>query len=343
MNRLFLLLPLVPLMSSAANYTAERVTIEATPVIRLVDAAKKTEVLVAPSMGNNAYSMKVNGQEIFWSPFKTLAEWKAKPTQIGNPFLAPWCNRIDGDAYWANGKRYLLNPDLKNFRKDGNGKPIHGLVVFAPDWTVTSVEGGDRSATVTSRLEFWRQPDRLAQFPWAHNIEMTYRLSDGVLEVETVLENLTREAMPISIGYHTYYQLTDSSRDDWKVHLAAREHVVLSNVLVPTGEVKPAAFADPLPLKGTLLDDVFTGLVRGSGGRAVWSVSGKNQKIAVEYGPNYPVGVVYAPQGREFICFEPMAGVTNVFNLAHEGKFPLQSVAPSGRWKESFWIRPSGF
>jgi len=83
--------------------------------------------------------------------------------------------------------------------------------------------------------------------------------------------------------------------------------------------------------------------VRGSGGRAVWSVSGKNQKIAVEYGPNYPVGVVYAPQGREFICFEPMAGVTNVFNLAHEGKFPLQSVPESGRWKESFWIRPSGF
>jgi aldose 1-epimerase len=38
-----------------------------------------------------------------------------------------------------------------------------------------------------------------------------------------------------------------------------------------------------------------------------------------------------------------MAGVTNVFNLAHEGKFPVQSVPPSGQWRESFWIKPSGF
>jgi aldose 1-epimerase len=327
----------------AANYTAERVTVEGTPVIRLADAARKTEVLIAPSMGNNAYSMTVNGQQIFWSPYKTIAEWKAKPAQIGNPFLAPWCNRIDGDAYWANGKRYLLNAELKNFRKDGNGKPIHGLIVYASDWNVTAVSGGDRGAAVTSRLEFWRDPNRLAQFPWAHNYEMTYRLVDGVLEVETVVENLAIEPMPLSLGYHTYYQLTDAPRDDWKVHLAARDHVVLSNVLVPTGEVKKVTLGDPVALKGTQLDDVFTGLTRESNGRAVFSVEGKKQKLAVEYGPNYPVSVVYAPSGRRFICFEPMAGVTNVFNLGHEGKFPLQSVPAGGRWKESFWIRPSGF
>jgi aldose 1-epimerase len=294
-------------------------------------------------MGNNAYSMTVNGQQIFWSPYKTIAEWKAKPAQIGNPFLAPWCNRIDGDAYWANGKRYLLNAELKNFRKDGNGKPIHGLIVYASDWNVTAVSGGDRGAAVTSRLEFWRDPNRLAQFPWAHNYEMTYRLVDGVLEVETVVENLAIEPMPLSLGYHTYYQLTDAPRDDWKVHLAARDHVVLSNVLVPTGEVKKVTLGDPVALKGTQLDDVFTGLTRESNGRAVFSVEGKKQKLAVEYGPNYPVSVVYAPSGRGFICFEPMAGVTNVFNLGHEGKFPLQSVPAGGRWKESFWIRPSGF
>ena len=29
---------------------------------------------------------------------------------------------------------------------------------------------------------------------------------------------------------------------------------------------------------------------------------------------NLPVAVLYAPKGRGFICFEPMTGVTNVFN-----------------------------
>jgi aldose 1-epimerase len=72
-------------------------------------------------------------------------------------------------------------------------------------------------------------------------------------------------------------------------------------------------------------------------------VQGKKQRVTVEFGPNYPVAVIYAPQGRDFICFEPMSGVTNVFNLSHEGKFPLQSIPAGGEWRESFWVRPSGF
>jgi aldose 1-epimerase len=64
----------------------------------------------------------------------------------------------------------------------------------------------------------------------------------------------------------------------------------------------------------------------------------------VIYGPKYPIAVVYAPAGRDFICFEPMTGPTNAFNLHHEGKYKdLQTIQPEGKWVESFWIRPSGF
>jgi aldose 1-epimerase len=45
-----------------------------------------------------------------------------------------------------------------------------------------------------------------------------------------------------------------------------------------------------------------------------------------------------------FICIEPMAGITNALNLAHRGVYKeLQSIPPGGAWQESFWIRPSGF
>lgn len=326
----------------AANYTSQRVQVEGNEVIHLHDAAHDTEVLIIPSFGNNAYSMKVKGHEIMWSPYKTFAEWKAKPAQRGNPFLAPWCNRIDGNSYWANGKQYTLNDSLDNFRRDGNKLPIHGLLVHAP-WEVTAVKASASEAVTTSRLEFWKHPQWMAQFPFAHTIEMTHRLRDGVLEVETVLLNHSAEPMPISVGYHTYYQLTDTPRDDWKVHVAASEHVTLSQQLVPTGEKTPVKLADPYPLRGSQLDDVFTTLKHEPNGRAIFSVQGAKQRIAVEYGPKYPVAVIYAPPGREFICFEPMAGVTNVFNLGHAGKFPLQSVPAGGEWRESFWIRPSGF
>lgn len=337
-----LLLTLTATMHSQ-NYRAERTTVDGLEVVRLIDAAAGIEVSVVPEIGNNAYSMKVRGHEVMWAPFKTLSEWKQKPSLGGNPLLAPWANRLDQDAFYANGKKYLLNDGLGNLRHDGNRKPIHGFVTFTPRWKVVDLHAAADGASVTSRLEFFREPDWMAQFPFAHTIEMRYQLRDGALEVETVIENLSSAPMPVSIGFHPYFQLTDSPRDEWMVALPAREAVVLSNHLIPTGEATPRDPAPMLALKGTQLDNVYSGLERGKDGRSVFYVQGKAQKLAVEYGPNYPVAVVYAPAGRGFICFEPMAGLTNVMNLAHDGKATLQSVSPGAKWRESYWIRPAGF
>lgn len=344
MNRFILAVLLIPAATQAGNYSAERAKVDGIEVIRLKDSAHKIEVSIIPSLGNNACEMKVNGKNILWSSYPTLKEYLDKPVQIGNPFLSPWANRIDGDTYWANGKKYLLNPELKNFRYDNNHKPIHGLVVYAKEWKVTGIKADSRSAAVTSRLEFWRRPDWMAQFPFAHNIEMTYRLKDGTLEVETVVENLSAEPMPLSLGYHTYYRIDDSPRDDWKLHVPARDHVEASEVLIPTGEIRAATLTDPQPLRGFRLDDGFTNLVRDSAGRAEFWVQGRDQKIKVIFGPKYYVAVVFAPPGRDFVCFEPMVGITNAFNLAHVGIYKeLQSIPPGGSWKESFWIAPEGY
>jgi aldose 1-epimerase len=340
----FAVLALVPIMSSAANYTAERATRDGIEVVRLADSAHKTEVTVVPSFGNNAVEMKVNGKNIFWFPAASLGELDKKPAFAANPFLAPWANRLDHEGFYANGKHYELDSNLKNYRTDAHKQPIHGLLSYAKEWKVVDVKADSTKAEVTSRLEFFRYPDYMAQFPFAHTIDMTYRLRDGVLEVGTSIENHATAPMPLSVGYHPYFRLHDTARDQWKVRVPAREHMILSNTLVPTGETKPVQLANPLSLGGTQLDDVYTGLVRGESGRADFSVEGAREKISVLYGPKYPVAVVYAPSGRDFICFEPMSGPTNAFNLHHAGKYrDLQSIAPGGKWVESFWIQPSGF
>jgi len=326
--------------SSAAQYASGRATVDGIEVIRLSDEKTQTRVSVVPSIGNIAYEMTVKGKPILYFPYKTLAEFRDKPGLCGIPFLAPWANRLDEMAFYANGKKYTFNRDLGNVKPDGNGLPIHGLISFSSLWRVVDTGADAKGAHVTSRLEFWKHPELMAQFPFAHTIEMTYRLHDGELEVETVLKNLSEAPMPVSIGYHPYFTLDDAPRDQWKAHLPAREHVVLSKVLVPTGETKKMDLPDPYPLAGHQLDDVFTGLAPN----AEFSVEGAKQKITVVYGPKYPVAVAYAPPGRNFICFEPMAGLTNAMNLHHAGKYDaLQSVAPGGEWRESFHVRPSGF
>lgn len=334
----------VPFMTQAANYSARRTVVDGIEVVTLADAAHHLEVSIAPSIGNMAYEIKSHGRNILWFPYHSPADMKTDPRFCCVPFLAPWANRIDGDAYWANGKKYLLNPDLGNVRRDNHQKPIHGLLNFSAAWTLVSAEGGAHSAAATSRLEFWKHPEMMAQFPFAHTITMTYRLANGVVEVETILDNHASAPMPVAVGYHPYFQLPEVPRDQWKVHLSAREHLMLSNLLIPTGESKPVEFANPHGLAGSQLDDVFTGLVRGADGRAHFWVQGKKERVTVEYGPKYTVAVVYAPPAQSFICFEPMAAITNAFNLAHAGIYKdLQSIPPGGQWKESFWIKASGF
>jgi aldose 1-epimerase len=192
-------------------------------------------------------------------------------------------------------------------------------------------------------MDFWKHPEMMAQFPFAHTITMTYRLENGVVEVETTVQNQSDEPMPVAIGYHPFFQLHDAPRDQWKVHLAARNHLVLNNLLLPVGDSKPVEFADPLPLQDTRLEEC-SNLVRGPDGRARFSVEGKKERITVMYGPKFTVAEVYAPAARDFICFEPLAAITNAFNEAHAGVYKeLQSIPPGGQWRESFWISAAGF
>jgi aldose 1-epimerase len=326
-------------MTKPARYTMQRASVDGVAVVHLGDAAGALEVSVAPSLGNMAYRFHGGGTDILWFPYASPAELRAKPVFCAQPFLAPWANRLDGDAFWANGKRYTLNPALGNLRRDAHQNPIHGLLNFSPLWEPVSAGANDVSAWTTSRLEFTRHPDLMAQFPFAHTIVMTHRLAGGELEVETTLENHCADPLPVAIGHHPYFCLPGIPRDQWMVHLAARDRLVLNDLLIPTGERRPVALPDPYPLSGKVLDDVFANLIRDPDGRARFWVEGGGRRITVTYGPKYTVAVVYAPAGHDYICFEPMSAITNAFNLAHAGLYEeLQSVPPGGAWRESFWV-----
>jgi aldose 1-epimerase len=97
-------------------FSANRVVVDDIEVLRLADASRNMEVSIAPSIGNNAFEFKVNGVNLLWSPYTSLIEFRAKPVLCGIPFLAPWANRLDQEAFFANNKRYALNPGLGNLR-----------------------------------------------------------------------------------------------------------------------------------------------------------------------------------------------------------------------------------
>ncbi|HMJ84663.1 MAG TPA: aldose 1-epimerase [Vicinamibacterales bacterium] len=312
--------------TAAAQYAVRR-----TPdLVQLEDTARQIVVAIAPSAGNLTREMTVKGHNILGPQ--------------GIPFLAPWANRLDEQAFYANGKRYAFDMQLGNVR---GAHPIHGFLAAAK-WEVVEARADAGSAWVTSRLEFFKQPDWMAQFPFAHTISITHRLKDGALDVAVELRNLSAEPMPVAVGFHPYFRVDDAPRDAWTIGVGAKTEWLLSPDKIPTGETRPIEqrFSDPRAavLREHDLDHVFADLRRDSAGMATMSLAGTAQRIDVLFGPAYRAAVIYAPKGRDFICFEPMAGITDSMNLAQRGLYKdLQHVPPGGTWQEHFVVRPSGF
>jgi aldose 1-epimerase len=326
-------------------------------VVRLEDALSGTVVSVCPSFGNNAYEMRINGVDVLWRPYESLEAFKASgQTRGGIPFLSPWANRLDEQAFYANGRRFPFDMDIGNVR---GTTPIHGLLMRTNRWAVVDMNADDGQSFVTSRLEFYRAPLWMKQFPFAHVIDMTHRLRDGCLDVTTMINNLSAEPMPIAIGFHPYLRLPDGGRDQWTVSIGARTRWLLSDAKLPTGQTEPIerAFSEPrsVPLKDHDLDHVFSDLVGGADGAATMSVQSATHRIEVELGRNYRAAIVFAPKALsapaggaaprgDFVCLEPMAGISNAMNLAHKGVYKdLQYIAPGETWTETFRIRGTGF
>ena len=324
-----------PRVITAAPYSMRR-----TPeVVTLEDARHEIVASIAPSAGNIVFEMLVKGRNVLQFPYASLEAFKAKPGLAGIPFMGPWANRLDEQAFYAGGRKYAFDMELGNVR---GAHPIHGFLSAASDWEVVEARADATSVWVTSRLEFFRHPLWMAQFP-SRTRSRSPPPADGALQTRCFAQSTSRRCR--SQLDSSLLHAVGRATDDRTIAVGARTEWLLAPDKIPTGETRPITgrFPDPkaAALKDHDLDHVFGDLVRDSSGRAVMSVTGKSQKLDVVFGPNYRAAVVYAPKGRDFICFEPMAGITDASPRATR---PLQEFAdpPGETWRESFWIRASG-
>jgi len=340
-----------PAASKASTaYSVTKKTTEGYTTYHLRDVARKMELALAPGLGNLAYAFEVNGKDVFIAPESLQAYLDRHWFGWGNPFMAPFANRIDKDFYFFEGKKYLLNDSFGNLlRVPPNNYVLHGLLVYEPRWEVIQ-SGASRAegAFIVSRLEFYKYPDLMASFPFAHTYEVTYRLKDGKLECATKIKNLSNSSMPAHFGYHPYFR-PDGPRAEWTLAIGARKHWLTERELIPTGETEPTEKFLPgasqgVALGATFIDNTFSDFARDRKGLGSIWVKGRTRKIEVIYGKEYDYAVIYAPLDNTLICIEPETGPTNAFNLAHEGKFRgLILIEPGKTFEATYWIVPTGF
>lgn len=261
-----------------------------------------------PAVGMTGVSLRFRGREHLALP-GGVDHLRAGGTG-GLPLLAPWANRLASRRYRAAG----VTVDLEGLPlgTDGNGLPIHGLLVGAPGWRMsrTAVRGQ------TARLRASIDVDAPA-FPFPHRVEVGVMARDGELAVETTVIPTGRRRVPIAFGWHPYLRLPGVPRSRWRLRLPRRRHLALDTFGIPTGG---DALEEPeaAPIGRRTFDDLYA---LGRDRRLAFEADGAAIELRCDRA--YPYAQVWVPAGRSFAALEPMATPTNALGA---GTAPL--VAP---------------
>ena len=158
--------------------------------------AEDVSAEVAPALGNNCFAFQSEVPVLEPVPFEAFCE---KPTSYGIPTLFPWPNRIRDGVFRFEGRHFAVQPNRHGFVRD---KP----------WTVLATgTSGEEGAWITSSFEASDHPEQiLDQFPFPFRLEVTFRLRDGVLFMETWVRNVGTKPMLCGFGIHPYFRLPEA-------------------------------------------------------------------------------------------------------------------------------------
>jgi aldose 1-epimerase len=294
-------------------------------LVRLRSGGGELEAAFAPEAGLVGASLTHRGEELL-AQRKGLEAYAESGTTFGIPFLHPWANRLAGFGYAVAGQEVELDRDSPLLRIEEHGLPIHGLAPHALRWEVEEREDALRATTELDR-------ERLEDFPFPHRLEVDVTLADDALTLRTTLTATTAVPVPVAFGYHPYLVLPGAPRPQWEVELPVDRHLVVDENAIPTGEEEPADFRRG-PLGDRSLDDGYTMPERPR----PFTVSGGGRTLGVEFLEGYTHAQVFAPAGKDLICFEPMTAPANALR-SHDG---LRLAPPGEPFTAAFRITIDG-
>jgi len=282
----------------------------------------ETEAEFAPEANLVCCSLRVRGEELL-DHGHGLEAYAERGKTMGIPLLHPWANRLSGRGYTVAGHTVSLPEPDGRYALDPNGLPIHGALPGLLRWSVEADSPTDRLAATLA----WRSDELLELFPFEHELTMDVRVGPGELTIETVLHATGEQAVPVSFGFHPYLRLPGSSRRDWRVTLGATQRLVLDERMIPTGAREPLAVRS-FVLGDASWDDGLNGL----DDPPRFAVASDRLTATMTFERGFAYGQVYAPEGHDFICFEPMTAPTDALRTGRG----LRAVAPGASFSAEF-------
>ncbi|NLC56726.1 MAG: hypothetical protein GX774_07825 [Armatimonadetes bacterium] len=244
--------------------------------------------------------------------------------------------------------RSLCDGELGSYRHRGTVRPmpLHGFAHSLP-WEVVAADADSRSAFVTCALA--ASEATWAIYPYAFRLALTYRLRDGLLLLEAVVENPGPDPLPFHLGYHPYFRMPvhpEGDRRRCRMRVPSAATWELAN-LCATGRrlpMAPGTAYDPERALGEeTMDRVFADLrPEPDTGRVVCWARDPDAEItvAVEYDPEtFPVFVVYTSPAGPYVCLEPWTGLPGGLGDDTPAGQGARRVPPGGRFTSEVAVR----
>lgn len=236
--------------------------------------------------------------------------------------LVPFSNRVAEGRFSFNGRTVTLPVDRWNWPHAIHG---HG---WETAWTVDGGSGDRLSLSYRHPAGAW---------PWPYRAEQHFHLTPDTLSITIAIVNEGDEPMPAGLGLHPYFPRPPGTV------LTARTDAVWLNGPTRLPErrvpVPPEWEMDRgLLLDGVALDHGFTGWSGeavvswparpwgADGGAVPWGLS-----LTVEADPVFGHLLVYAPQGEDYVCVEPVTHMTDGFNHAEQVGTGICVLPPDNR------------
>lgn len=289
------------------------------------------EAAFVPEAGMVGCSLRHRGAELLGQR-GGLSRYVAERSTMGIPLLHPWANRLAERRFQVTGAEVDLDKASPPPNVDPNGLPIHGLLAAAGGWQVERHEPTGQGGALSARFDFAAHPGLMDAFPFPHELTLTAALDDSSLTIVTTVSASGGVEVPVSFGYHPYFNLPGLERAEWEVEVPVRERLELDDRTIPTGGREPVE-VESGALGSRTFDDAFVAP------EEPLSLAGGGRRIAVALGEGYPFTVVYAPADDDVVAFEPMTAPTN--SLV-EGGTELPLVPPGESFRAEFSITVSG-
>jgi aldose 1-epimerase len=273
--------------------------------IALRDEETALEATFVPGAGMLCRSLRHRGEELL-AQNAGVGAYMERGKTMGIPLLYPWANRLAGFDYTVAGRTVMVPHEGTRVALDDRGLPIHGVIGGRLAWEVTRAPVPEEQV-LEARLD-WSQsrPELFEVFPFRHDVRYRARLAGGRLQVEVTVHACGADRVPVAWGFHPYLSLPDVPRERWTVELPAMRRLALDDHQIPTGPER-ALPAQTFALAERAFDDGFDSLSE----HAHFAVAAGERRIALDFLAGYPCAQVFAPPGKEFICFEPMTAPAN--------------------------------